>query len=149
MQARSFFPASVAEVVWDKLKGELKQSLSPVSLSAVAKLLIFFPHRSITTEKSLPWNQWAVEALDLWRDISHNSYWDSMWMCFLARLAKHDTFVRPSRPGPLDFLQSFPGTAPVQHMWLTFPIKHAKMLAYRYLITTMNRRCSCHVGTTA
>lgn len=94
VQARSFFAPKEAAAVWGKLKGELEQSLSPVSLCAVAKLLIFFPSRSITNDHSLPWNQWASEAIDLWRGISHNSYWDSMWMCFLARLAKHDTYVR-------------------------------------------------------
>eukprot|EP00892_Ulva_mutabilis_P003225 jgi/Ulvmu1/12903/UM098_0091.1 len=105
-QARSYFPPTAASIVWDRLKEELQHSLSPVSLSAVAKLLIFFPHRSIHTDKSLPWNEWASDAVKLWRTMSQNSYWDSMWMCFLARLAKHDRFGVIDWPSILPYICS-------------------------------------------
>lgn len=135
MQARSFFPPTAAPIIWERLKGELEQSLSPVSLSAAAKLLIFFPHRSITSEQALPWSKWATEAVNLWRRISHNSYWDSVWMCFLARLAKHDTFVRACLSEHDCACRSCS-----QHLLCVFP------RAAVYVLLTLPQSLACHMA---
>lgn len=93
LQARGLFPATAARTVWDRLFSSLKLQNSPESLSAAVKLLIFFPHQAIGADRSIPWNEWAHQAIELWRPMANNVHWNGVWMCFLARLAKHDRFV--------------------------------------------------------
>ena len=85
-------------MVWERLIGQLQQQNSNESLSAAAKLLIFFPHHGVASDRSLPWNEWAHLAVELWRPMANNIHWNGAWMCFLARLAKHDRFVRSHHP---------------------------------------------------
>ena len=93
LQARGLFPASAAPVVWERLIGKLRLQNSPESLSAAVQLLIFFPHHGVATDRSLPWNEWAQLAIELWRPMANNIHWNGAWMCFFARLAKYDHFV--------------------------------------------------------
>lgn len=36
------------------------------------------------------WNEWLIEWMMLWGALSHNSYWDTLWMGLISRLAKLD-----------------------------------------------------------
>jgi hypothetical protein len=71
----------------------LRQPLSYKQLDAVTLLLVFFPHRHVATAEELPWNEWAQEGMHIWQASSHNTFWESAWMCFFSRLSKHDTHV--------------------------------------------------------
>jgi hypothetical protein len=94
LQAKAFFPPKDAITVWHRLHPHLSQPLSPLCLEALTSLLIFFPHHGVSAARTLPWNEWAFRSVEIWRTTAHNVFWDSAWICFLSRLAKHDTHVR-------------------------------------------------------
>lgn len=95
MQARKLFSSAGATEIWDVLKGPLQLTLSPNSLRALVLLLTFFPHQAAATSPELPWHTIAAEAVQIWLKHKLNSYWDRLWLCFLSRIAKWDTHVRP------------------------------------------------------
>ena len=37
------------------------------------------------------WDAWLREWLRLWGLVYHSSYWNTLWLHLIARLAKHDT----------------------------------------------------------
>ena len=41
------------------------------------------------------WDAWLREWLRLWGLVYHSSYWDTLWLHLIARLAKHDTAGAP------------------------------------------------------
>ena len=36
------------------------------------------------------WNEWLKDWMVLWGSVSHNPYWDTLWMGLVSRLAKLD-----------------------------------------------------------
>jgi hypothetical protein len=114
-QASTLFAPSAVEVIWGLLRPALEQPLTPNSLKALATLIVFFPQKTAAIAPELPWHAYAEQAVDLWLQVRHNSFWDRLWLCFLSRLAKWDTHVRPcllrSYPSNLTYLNpSLPPT---------------------------------------
>ena len=96
MQARSLFPVAAASEVWEQLRQPLRKTLSPSAVRALMLLLTFFPHKTASMKSDTNWHEIATEAVDIWLSCKLNSFWNRLWLCFLSRLAKWDTHVRPS-----------------------------------------------------
>lgn len=98
LQARTLFPPAAVVPIWERLQLPLEQTLSPVSLRALILLVTFFPFKAAPAGPCLPLHDIAATAVQLWLSASMNTFWDRLWLRFLARLAKWDTHVRPSSP---------------------------------------------------
>eukprot|EP00892_Ulva_mutabilis_P011637 jgi/Ulvmu1/8846/UM049_0027.1 len=93
-KARSLFPPEAVEPIWQKVHAQLKHTLSPISLQALIQLLTFFPFKAAPAAPELPLHDIAAEAVQLWLSVNMNTFWDRLWLRFLARLAKWDTHAR-------------------------------------------------------
>lgn len=87
------------EAIWNRLLPQLEQTLSPISLRALILLLTFFPFKAAPAAADLPVHAIADKAIQLWLSVSMNTFWDRLWLRFLARLAKWDTHVRSLSQG--------------------------------------------------
>lgn len=96
LQARTLFPPAAMEPIWQRLQLLLEQTLSPISLRALILLVTFFPFKAAPAAPDLPLHDIAAKAVQLWLSVSMNTFWDRLWLRFLARLARWDTHVRPS-----------------------------------------------------
>lgn len=94
LQARTLFPSGAVEPIWQRLQAQLEHTLSPVSLRALILLLNFFPFKAAPVAPELPLHDIAAKSVQLWLSVSMNTFWDRLWLRFLARLAKWDTHVR-------------------------------------------------------
>ena len=99
VQVKHLFPSSAAATLWQRLEPALAQPLTFECYHALLLLLSFLPHRAVSTDRSLPWNDWAQRGMELWGQMRHQHTWNRLWIMFFARLAKWDRYVRTRAAG--------------------------------------------------
>jgi hypothetical protein len=104
VQVKHLFPASAAAAIWNISQPAIAQPLTVDCYRGLILLLSFFPHRALSQDIKLPWNEWAQRALQLWGMMQQQRTWDHLWIAFFARLAKADSFVRSLVPLSLTML---------------------------------------------
>ncbi|KAL4431419.1 hypothetical protein ABPG75_006675 [Micractinium tetrahymenae] len=88
-RCRRFFPPGAATEIWAHFGPALADPQRPECFEAMGWLALLLPtHEALRGEGG--WAEWAPQWLELWQQLDHCRYWDSLWYNLFSRLAKHD-----------------------------------------------------------
>lgn len=70
------------------------------AMQALGWLTLLMPTRQIR-QLDADWNGWMHEWMAAWESMVHSNVWDSLWLTFMSRLAKHDSLGPPRGSLPM------------------------------------------------
>jgi len=88
--ARRFFPPGSAAEIWEALRPGLADPASSDAMHAAGWLALFTPTTHIGWDDGCDWGALVASWASLLRAVPDCRFWSALWLCTLARCAKHD-----------------------------------------------------------